>query len=672
MKVKSVYYDSNYNMGSVIQLKLRGDSSIISHYSLILSSVNYCNMEPLKHECGVAMVRLLKPLEYYQKKYGTWMWGLNILYLLMEKQHNRGQEGAGLACVKLHAQPGEEFIFRERALGTGAITEIFQQVHKQIEDIDDSQLLDSTFDRQPLPFAGELYMGHLRYSTTGRSGLSYIHPFLRRSNWRSQNLVVCGNFNLTNVDEIFSQITQTGQHPRRCADTYLLLEQLGHQLDREVNHLYQQYKAEGLDGLEISQAIERRIDLVPVLKQASASWDGGYVICGMTGSGECFALRDPWGIRTAFWYKDDEVMILASERPVIQTALHVPAEEVHELNPGEAILISREGKFRLATINKEQGVHACSFERIYFSRGSDLDIYRERKRLGERLVQPILKAVDYDIEHTVFSYIPNTAEVAYFGMLQGLDKYLNEFKVQRIEAFGHRPTHEELERILSMRIRSEKVAIKDIKLRTFISEGNCRNDLAAHVYDITYGSLQPFVDNLVIIDDSIVRGTTLQQSIIRILDRLNPKQIIIVSSSPQVRYPDYYGIDMSSMEQFIAFRATIALLVERGMKNVIERVYKKVKSQLDSPDVKTLQPNYIQEIYAPFSDEEISDRIACMLTPEGVHVKIKIVYQDLEGLHESCPSHSGDWYFSGNYPTKGGLRLLYRAFIDYIEKYFQF
>ena len=329
MKVKSVYYDSNYNMGSVIQLKLRGDSSIISHYSLILSPVNYCSMEPLKHECGVAMVRLLKPLEYYQKKYGTWMWGLNILYLLMEKQHNRGQEGAGLACVKLHAQPGEEFIFRERALGTGAITEIFQQVHKQIEDIDDSQLLDSTFDRQPLPFAGELYMGHLRYSTTGRSGLSYIHPFLRRSNWRSQNLVVCGNFNLTNVDEIFSQITQTGQHPRRCADTYLLLEQLGHQLDREVNHLYQQYKAEGLDGLEISQAIERRIDLVPVLKQASASWDGGYVICGMTGSGECFALRDPWGIRTAFWYKDDEVMILASERPVIQTALHVPAEEVH-------------------------------------------------------------------------------------------------------------------------------------------------------------------------------------------------------------------------------------------------------------------------------------------------------------------------------------------------------
>lgn len=629
-------------------------------------------MDPLKHECGVAMVRLLKPLEYYQKKYGTWMWGLNILYLLMEKQHNRGQEGAGLACVKLHANPGEEFIFRERALGTGAITEIFQQVYKQWEGFEDSLLTDATFAQEFIPFAGELYLGHLRYSTTGRSGLSYIHPFLRRSNWRSRNLILCGNFNLTNVDEIFAQIKQTGQHPRRFADTYLLLEQLGYQLDWEVDRLYQQIKAEDQDNLEITRAIEQRIDLVSVLKRTSTFWDGGYVICGMTGSGESFAVRDPWGIRTAFWYKDDEVVILASERPVIQTALHVPAEEIHELEPGEAVLISRDGKFRLASINKKQGEHACSFERIYFSRGSDQDIYRERKQLGERLVQPILKAVDYDVEHTVFSYIPNTAEVAYFGMLQGLDKYLNEFKVQRIEALGHRPTHEELERILSMRIRSEKVAIKDIKLRTFISEGNCRNDLAAHVYDITYGSLQPYVDNLVIIDDSIVRGTTLRQSIIRILDRLNPKQIVIVSSSPQVRYPDYYGIDMSSMEQFIAFKAAVALLLERGMKNVIERVYKKIKFQLDSPDIKTAQFNYIQEIYAPFSDEEIADRIASLLTPEGVHAKIKIVYQPLEGLHESCPAHSGDWYFSGNYPTKGGLRLLYRSFIDYIDKYFQF
>lgn len=629
-------------------------------------------MEPLKHECGVAMVRLLKPLEYYQKKYGTWMWGLNLLYLLMEKQHNRGQEGAGLACVKLHAQQGEEFIFRERALGTGAITEIFQQVHKQIKDIDGSQLLDSVFDWQSLPFAGELYMGHLRYSTTGRSGLSYIHPFLRRSNWRSQNLVLCGNFNLTNVDDIFVQITKTGQHPRRYADTYLLLEQLGYQLDQEVNRLYQQYRAEGLEGISLTHAIEQQLDLAQVLKQTSVSWDGGYVICGMTGSGECFALRDPWGIRTAFWYKDDDVMVLASERPVIQTALHVSAEEVHELNPGEALLIGRDGKFRLVSINKRQGSYACSFERIYFSRGSDQDIYRERKRLGERLVQPILKAVDYDIEHTVFSYIPNTAEVAYFGMLQGLDKYLNEFKVKRIEALGHCPTHEELEQILSMRIRSEKVALKDIKLRTFISEGNCRNDLAAHVYDVTYGSLQPFVDNLVIIDDSIVRGTTLQQSIIRILDRLNPKQIVIVSSSPQVRYPDYYGIDMSSMEQFIAFRATIALLMERDMKNIIERVYKEVKSILDRKDAIFPHSNCIQAIYAPFTDEEISEKISSMLKSKDIRTKIKIVYQPLEGLHESCPLHTGDWYFSGNYPTKGGLRLLYQAFIDYIEQYFQF
>ena len=627
-------------------------------------------MEPLKHECGVAMVRLLKPLEYYQKKYGTWKWGLNILYLLMEKQHNRGQEGAGLACVKLNAKPGEEFIFRERALGTDAITEIFQRVHQHTEGFDSEQLADGNFAQEQVPFAGELYMGHLRYSTTGRSGLSYIHPFLRRSNWRSRNLLLCGNFNLTNVDEIFAQIADAGQHPRRYADTYLLLEQLGCQLDKEVEHLYRQCKAEGLVGMDLTRAIEQRMDLVSVLKKPSTSWDGGYVICGMTGSGESFAVRDPWGIRTAFWYKDDEVMILASERPVIQTALHVPIEEIHELKPGEALLLSQNGKSRLVSINRSQGTHACSFERIYFSRGSDQDIYRERKQLGERLVQPILKAVDYDIEHTVFSYIPNTAEVAFYGMLQGLDTYLNHLKMERIKALGQTIVPEELERILSMRIRSEKVAIKDIKLRTFIAEGNSRNDLAAHVYDVTYGSLQPFVDNLVIIDDSIVRGTTLSQSIIRILDRLNPKQIVIVSSSPQVRYPDYYGIDMSSMEQFIAFKAAIALLMERGMKDVIERVYKKVKA--DNEGAQPLHTNYIQEIYAPFTDEEVADKIAVMLTPESIRANVKIVYQPLEGLHKSCPHHTGDWYFSGEYPTKGGLRLLNRAFIDYIERFYQF
>ena len=524
-------------------------------------------MEPIKHECGVAMVRLLKPLEYYQKKYGTWMWGLNKMYLLMEKQHNRGQEGAGIACVKLEAVAGDEYMFRERALGTSAITEIFQTIGSHYADLSKEQLADADYAKHNLPFAGELYMGHLRYSTTGKSGLSYVHPFLRRNNWRAKNLAVCGNFNLTNVDEIFAEITADGQHPRKYADTYIILEELGHKLDREVEHLYQRFLQEGLKGLDITRAIEDNIDLANVLRWTSGAWDGGYVMCGITGSGESFAVRDPWGIRSAFWYIDDEVMVLASERPVIQTAFDVPIDQIHELNRGEAILMNKKGEMRLTQINEPKPLSACSFERIYFSRGSDYDIYRERKRMGELLVEPILKAVDYDLEHTVFSYIPNTAEVAFYGMLEGFDNYLNQQKIKEIEALGHQPKHDDLVAILAKRIRSEKVAIKDIKLRTFIAEGNSRNDLAAHVYDITYGSLQPEIDNLVIIDDSIVRGTTLKQSIISILGRLNPKKIIIVSSSPQVRYPDYYGIDMASMNQFIAFKAAIALLHEYARHN---------------------------------------------------------------------------------------------------------
>ena len=610
-------------------------------------------MEPLKHECGVAMVRLLKPLDYYQKKYGTKLWGLNKMYLLMEKQHNRGQEGAGLACVKLNAQPGEEYMFRERATGTGAITEIFQNISERNED-----------------FAAELYMGHLRYSTTGKSGLTYIHPFLRRNNWRVKNLAICGNFNLTNVDEVFANIAAEGQHPRRYADTYILLEQLGHQLDCEVEQLYNQCKEEALEGLNITRAIEERIDLTEVLKKTSRTWDGGYVICGVTGSGESFAVRDPWGVRTAFWYKNDEALVLASERPVIQTVFEAPLEDIHELQPGQAFLAKRNGKIRLVGINRPKACSACSFERIYFSRGSDKDIYRERKMLGKQLVPQILKAVDFDVEHTVFSFIPNTAEVAFYGMLEGLDEYLNERKVKLIEALGHKPDHTELERILSMRIRSEKVAIKDIKLRTFIAEGNTRNDLATHVYDITYGCLRPDIDNLVVIDDSIVRGTTLKQSIIRILDRLRPKKMVIVSSSPQIRYPDYYGIDMASLEQFIAFKATVSLLEERNMKNVIEYAYKKAKLQEDYPNGR--MGNYVKELYAPFSNEEIAERIAALLTPENIHAKVQIVYQDLEGLHSACPRHRGDWYFSGNYPTDGGLRLLNKAFIEFIEKRYQF
>ena len=622
-------------------------------------------MEPIKHECGVAMVRLLKPLEYYQKKYGTWMWGLNKMYLLMEKQHNRGQEGAGIACVKLEAVAGDEYMFRERALGTSAITEIFQTIGSHYADLSKEQLADADYAKHNLPFAGELYMGHLRYSTTGKSGLSYVHPFLRRNNWRAKNLAVCGNFNLTNVDEIFAEITADGQHPRKYADTYIILEELGHKLDREVEHLYQRFLQEGLKGLDITRAIEDNIDLSNVLRWTSGAWDGGYVMCGITGSGESFAVRDPWGIRSAFWYIDDEVMVLASERPVIQTAFDVPIDQIHELNRGEAILMNKKGEMRLTQINEPKPLSACSFERIYFSRGSDYDIYRERKRMGELLVEPILKAVDYDLEHTVFSYIPNTAEVAFYGMLEGFDNYLNQQKIKEIEALGHQPKHDDLVAILAKRIRSEKVAIKDIKLRTFIAEGNSRNDLAAHVYDITYGSLQPEIDNLVIIDDSIVRGTTLKQSIISILGRLNPKKIIIVSSSPQVRYPDYYGIDMASMNQFIAFKAAIALLHDRNMQGIINDVYRKAKQQQSLPKEEIV--NYVQEIYAPFTDEEISAKIAQLLTPAHISAPVELVYQTLDGLHEACPNHPGDWYFSGNYPTPGGRKLVNQAFIDYIE-----
>ena len=611
-------------------------------------------MEQLKHECGVAMIRLMKPLEHYQQKYGTWMYGLNKLYLLMEKQHNRGQEAAGLACVKLQAAPGEEYMFRERGLGAGAITEIFGTVHSYFKDLTIEQLHDAKYAERCLPFAGELYMGHLRYSTTGKSGISYVHPFLRRNNWRAKNLALCGNFNLTNVDEIFASITADGQHPRKYADTYIMLEQVGHRLDREVERLYTECKGEGLAGMDITHAIEDRIDLTNVLKTSSPSWDGGYVICGLTGSGESFAVRDPWGIRPAFWYMDDEIFVLASERPVIQTALNVPADSINELQPGQAIMISKKGQMRLAQINE----------------GSDADIYRERKMLGEKLVKPILKAIDNDVIHTVFSFIPNTAEVAFYGMLEGFDNYLNELKVKRIEALGHKPSHTELEQILSQRIRSEKVAIKDIKLRTFIAEGNTRNDLAAHVYDITYGSLVPYADNLVIIDDSIVRGTTLKQSIISILDRLHPKKIVIVSSSPQVRYPDYYGIDMASMEQFIAFKAAIALLEERGMQDVIINAYSKSKAQLGLP--KEEMVNYVKDIYAPFTDEEISAKMVELLTPAGTQAKVEIVYQTLEGLHEACPDHTGDWYFSGDYPTPGGVKLVNQAFINYIEENYKF
>ena len=612
-------------------------------------------MEPLKHECGVAMVRLLKPLSYYEKKYGTWMYGLNKLYLLMEKQHNRGQEGAGLACVKMQAAPGEEFMFRERGLGGGAIQDIFGNVHKELANFTSEQLHDADFSARCVPFAGEIYMGHLRYSTTGKSGLSYVHPFLRRSNWRAKNLCICANFNMTNVMEIFNEIAVKGQHPRMVSDTYILLEQLGHRLDRESERCFEEAKALGLENTDITHYIEDHINLCNVLQQSAPVWDGGYVLCGVTGSGEMFSMRDPWGIRPAFYYKNDEVLVVASERPVIQTALDVEVDDVHELLPGQGIFMSKDGEMRIEQVLEAKKYAACSFERVYFSRGSDKDIYRERKELGRTLVEPILKAVNNELDNTVLGYIPNTAEAAYYGMLQGFNEYLNQQKVEEIEKLNGQITHEKLEEILSRRIRSEKLAWKDIKMRTFIAEGNSRNDLAAHVYDITYGSVRPGIDNLVVIDDSIVRGTTLRESIIRIMDRLHPRRIVVVSSSPQVRYPDYYGIDMAKMEEFIAFRAAIALHKERGTESILEDVYKLCN---------------VRQIYKPFTAEEISDKMAEMLRPEGVTTEIHIVYQSLDGLHKACPHSPGDWYFSGHYPTPGGNKRVTEAFINYYESNF--
>lgn len=608
------------------------------------------------------MVRLLKPLSYYKEKYGTVMYGLNKLYLLMEKQHNRGQEGAGLSCVKLNAEPGEEYIYRERALGTNAIQEIFGNIKKQIEETD-CDWDDCEWIAKHLPFAGELYMGHLRYSTTGKSGLAYVHPFLRRNNWRARNLVLCGNFNMTNVDEIFNHIVSKGQHPRIYGDTFIILEQLGHALDMENERLYKEAKAEGLQGLELSMAIEDRIEVENILKETSKIWDGGYVICGQTGSGDMFAFRDPMGIRPAFYYYDDEVVVVASERPVIQTSMYLDSCQVNELEPGHCLVVTKAGKVKVCRIADSPKNASCSFERIYFSRGSDKDIYMERKELGHNLSEQILKSIDYDLEHTVFSFIPNTAEVAFYGMIEGLDRYLTEKKIEMLTS-GHF-SKSQIARILSMKVRSEKVAIKDIKLRTFITEDSSRDDLAAHVYDITYGTVKPEVDNLVVIDDSIVRGTTLKQSIIKILDRLHPRKIIIVSSSPQVRYPDCYGIDMSRMGEFIAFKAAIQLLKDRGMEHVIDETYRKCKEQQGLPKEQIV--NYVKDIYAPFTQEEVSAKIADMLKAEDVKSEVEIVYQTLDGLHRAIPNHPGDWYFSGDYPTPGGNRLVNNAFVYYCE-----
>jgi len=625
--------------------------------------------DTIHHECGFALIRLLKPLDYYQKKYGSYLYGLNRLYILMEKQRNRGQDGAGVVGLKLDMEPGYKYMDRVRSCDANPIQDVFDRIHEPFTP----EILrekDAVWAKQNLPFVSEVYLGHLRYATFGKNNIDYVHPLKRASNWRAHNLALAANFNLTNVDELFESLIRAGQYPRNYSDTVTLLEKVGYFLDSEIQDLYRFYKEKGFSKQEITPLIERTVDLPKVLSRSSEDWDGGYAVAGVVGHGDAFVMRDPWGIRPAFWYQDDEIAVLASERPVIQTALNVPIGEIRELLPGQALLISKEGKLRTAQINKAREKKACSFERIYFSRGSDADIYKERKQLGEKLVPNILKAIDNDLDHTVFSFIPNTAEVAFYGMLQGLDNYLNEEKVRQIASLGHHPDHDELEVILSRRIRSEKVAIKDIKLRTFIAEGNSRNDLAAHVYDITYGSLRSGIDNLVIIDDSIVRGTTLKQSIIGILDRLGPKKIVIVSSSPQVRYPDYYGIDMAKMSEFIAFKAAIELLKDRDMKDVIASAYRKSKDQVGLP--KEQMVNYVKDIYAPFTDEEISEKMVELLTPKGTKAKVQIVYQPLEGLHEACPNHTGDWYFSGNYPTPGGVKLLNEAFINYIEQVYQF
>ncbi len=627
------------------------------------------HMEELKHECGVAMVRLLKPLSYYQQKYGTWMYGLNKLYLMMEKQHNRGQEGAGMACVKLGCEPGNEYMFRERAEGKDAIREIFTTVHNGLRGISSEQLQDVEFAKKSLPFAGELYMGHLRYSTTGKSGLSYVHPFLRRNNWQAKNLCLCGNFNMTNIDEVFQLLTKQGQCPRIYSDSYIMLELMGHRLDREVERNFVLAKEEGLEDTDITHYIEDHVEMSNVLKTSMPHFDGGYVVCGITGSGEMFSMRDPWGIRPAFYYIDDEVMALASERPVLQTTFDLGCDDIKELQPGMALMVKRSGQISVERIMEQRGDSACSFERIYFSRGSDRDIYAERKKLGEQLMAPVLKAVDYDTPHTVFSFVPNTAEVAFYGLLKGFKDYVHVKKIQRIQDLGRIPTHAELDAILSETVRMEKVAWKDIKLRTFITEGNSRNDLASHVYDITYESLEPNVDNLVVIDDSIVRGTTLKESIIRILDRLHPKRIVLVSSAPQIRYPDYYGIDMSRLEEFCVFRATIELIKERGMNDLIQTTYLNCKKEMEKP--KDEMRNCVRDLYKPFTIEEINEKIVEMLRPEEVSTPITLVFQSIEGLGKAIPNHKGDWYFTGKYPTPGGTKLCNQAFINYVEKNYQ-
>lgn len=624
--------------------------------------------DAIKHECGIALLRLKKPLAFYLEKYGTAFYGLNKLHLLMEKQSNRGQDGAGVANIKFDMLPGERYISRYRSIDSKPIQDIFNHINsrfEQIEDEDPKLLKDLPYLKKNAGFTGELFLGHLRYGTFGRNSIESCHPFLRQNNWITRNLVVAGNFNLTNVDELFEVLLRIGQHPKEKSDTVTVLEKIGHFLDVENEELYQKYKSEGLSNPEIYSLIAENIDIPRILKKASEDWDGGYAMAGLIGHGDAFVLRDPSGIRPAFWYEDDEVCVVASERPVIQTAFNLKSEHIKELQPGHALIIRKNGEVHEALINTPKTPLKCSFERIYFSRGNDIEIYNERKALGKNIVPQVLKSIDYDLDNSVFSFIPNTAEVSFYGMIKGLEDYLNDRKFEAIKNLGPNYSEEALKEIVYQRARIEKIAIKDAKLRTFITQDDSRDDLVAHVYDITYGSLKRGIDNLVVIDDSIVRGTTLKQSILKILDRLDPKKIVVVSSAPQIRYPDCYGIDMAKLGDFIAFEAAITLLKENGKSEIITEVYEKCKSQIGLPKEEIV--NHVKAIYAPFTAEEISKKIATLLTPENINAEVSIVYQSIENLHVSCPDTRGDWYFTGNYPTPGGNKVVNTAFINWME-----
>jgi amidophosphoribosyltransferase len=624
--------------------------------------------DSIKHECGIALLRLKKPLQFYLDKYGSAFYGINKLHLLMEKQHNRGQDGAGVANIKFDMEPGDRYISRTRSIKKSPIQDIFDQINSRFKSIAEdnaSNLKDVNYLKKNVGFTGELFLGHLRYGTFGRNSIESCHPFLRQNNWITRNLVVAGNFNLTNVDELFEVLVRIGQHPKEKSDTVTVMEKIGHFLDVENDELYKNYKAKGLENKQIYAKIAEELDIEKILKRASADWDGGYAMAGLFGHGDAFVLRDPSGIRPAFWFENDEIVVVASERPVIQTAFNLKVDDIQELKPGHALIIKKSGETTETEINSPKTKLACSFERIYFSRGSDKDIYLERKNLGRLVVKQVLDSIDYDLKNSVFSFIPNTAEVSFYGMIKGLEDHLNIEKINQIKALGSNPSDEEIESILLQRARIEKIAIKDAKLRTFITQDDSRDDLVAHVYDITYGSVREGQDNLIVIDDSIVRGTTLKQSVLRILDRLGPKKIVVVSSAPQIRYPDCYGIDMAKMGDFIAFEAAIALLKESNQTHVIDEVYAKCIKQIALPKEDVV--NVVKEIYSPFTDEQISKKIAELLTPQSIKAEVDIIFQSVENLHRACPNHLGDWYFTGNYPTPGGNKVVNKAFMNWKE-----